>query len=45
MSSSVAEQQQRATSITLWSEGTRIAADLFLPDATIAGTRHPAILL
>ena len=32
MSSSVAEHQPNASAINLWSEGTRIAADLFLPE-------------
>ncbi len=31
--------------LNLWSEGTRIAADLFLPDDLDAGERCPAILL
>ena len=31
--------------ITIWSEGTRIAADLFVPDNLAAGKTGPAILL
>jgi dienelactone hydrolase len=45
MSSSVAEHQPNASAINLWSEGTRIAADLFLPEPENADSRHPAILL
>lgn len=32
-------------SVTVWSEGTRMAADLFLPDDLEDGERRPAILL
>lgn len=31
--------------ITIWSEGTRMAADLFVPDDIQAGEKRPAILL
>ncbi|MEX0942914.1 MAG: alpha/beta fold hydrolase [Pseudomonadales bacterium] len=31
--------------ITVWSEGTRLAADLFTPDAHVAGEQRPGILL
>jgi uncharacterized protein len=31
--------------VTIWSEGTRMAADLFVPDDMTAGERRPAILL
>ncbi|MDP6377596.1 MAG: alpha/beta fold hydrolase [Pseudomonadales bacterium] len=31
--------------ITIWSEGTRLAADLFIPDDLSEGERRPAILL
>lgn len=30
---------------TVWSDGTRLAADLFLPDEHRDGMRHPAVLL
>lgn len=33
------------TELTIWSEGTRLAADLFLPEDLVAGERRPAILL
>lgn len=33
------------TATTIWSEGTRMAADLFVPDDLKAGERRPAILL
>jgi hypothetical protein len=36
---------QHAQSLTLFSEGTRIAADLFIPTDAQPGTRLPAILL
>ena len=32
-------------SCTIWSEGTRLAADLFVPDGLAPGERRPAVLL
>src|SRR5512137_3018454 len=31
--------------VTIWSEGTRLAGDLWLPDAVAAGEKLPAIVL
>lgn len=31
--------------VTIWSDGTRLAADLFLPDDHVNGNRHPGIVL